>query len=811
MNDTPIVPSASHPRRVTFDMLAIWALSLTAAVAVLAFIPSATIPFIYSKVSLIAIGGLISLVLYILARLTRGNIIVPPVALVGAFWLVPLAYALSTLFSGAGMRSALLGTELESDTFGFMLILAVFATIVALAFRRSAQYRLFFKIGGIVLAIALALQVLFIIIGHVTSTFAVTTNVVGSFADMGMLVGLGVTLSLLALRFLTVSNRNRKFLWALIVAGLVALALVNSGLIWGLVGLTALGLFIEAIMRRRVGSVDEDFDGVATSISTESEARNDGETQGLGAPLAVLVIALFFIIGGSTIGASLVNAFGANYLDVRPSWQSTFDVGSHTYASSPLFGSGPGTFGTQWLAFRDQSLNNTVFWNVDFTSGVGFIPTSFVTTGIAGALAWIAFLVLFLYIGIRALLFRAPEEPFVRYVSIATFVGSIYVFTLAFFTIPGPVVLLTGFVFAGLFVSSLRYGGSRREWGIVFSKNPRVGFVIVFGLTLLLLASVLSAYVVIERYLGSVAYAEAAQALQAGNIAKAETDIQRSILFAPSDRAYQLLATASVMQMNAIANNSTLSPSEAQQQFQAALSNGISAATLATQIAPRNYQNWVVLGNVYQSVVPFKIAGAYDNAKAAFTQAVKLNPTNPTLPFALAQLEIAQGNAAAAETDLATAIGLKRDYTQAILVLSQLQVSEGKAAEALQAAEAAMYFAPNDANVLFQVGILKLGTGDAAGAVQVLTAAVNQNAQYANARFFLAVALATTGKNPEALAQLEAIAALSPENAQAVAADIASLKAGKNPFTAIRQGALGIPQTPVKDAPKAGTAPVPAQ
>ncbi len=82
------------------------ALALTAAVSVLAFIPSAVIPFTYSKVSILAIGGLIALVLYILARLTRGNIIVPPAALLGAFWLVPAAYLLSTLFSASACAQA---------------------------------------------------------------------------------------------------------------------------------------------------------------------------------------------------------------------------------------------------------------------------------------------------------------------------------------------------------------------------------------------------------------------------------------------------------------------------------------------------------------------------------------------------------------------------------------------------------------------------------------------------------------------------------------------------------------------------------
>lgn len=805
--DIPTVPSASHPRRITFDTLAVWALVLTGAVAVLAFFPSATIPFLYSKVSIVAIGGLVALVLYILARLTRGNIIVPPVTLLGAFWLVPAAYLLSTLFSGAGITAGLLGTELEVDTLGFMIILAAFASIVALTFRRSAQYKIFFKAAAVVYGIVLVSQAVFLILSQVASDkFSATANVVGTFADLGMIAGLGLTVSLLALRFLAIGTLAKRFIWIAGAAGLLSVALVNSSIVWVLVALTALGLFIEAVMRRAPMVSDEDFEGVS-EVSIDSESSSDPETKNLAAPLAVLVVSLFFLIGGSTIGVALVNSFGTSYLDVRPSWQSTFDVGSHTYASSPLFGSGPNTFGEQWLTFRDRSLNDTVFWNVDFTSGIGFIPTSAITTGIVGALAWLAFLGLFFYVGVRALLFRAPEEAYARFVSITSFVGATYVFILAIATDPGPVVLLAGFFMAGLFVSSLRYGGSRREWGIVFNRNPRVGFVIVFGLTLLLLASVVAAYVVVERYLGSVAYATAVQEANAGNIEGATASLNRSLLFAQSDRSYQLAAAISIAQMQKIANDPALSPSQAQQQFQAALSTGIQAATLATQVAPNNYRNWVALGNVYQTVVPLKIDGAYENAKAAYEKAVALNPTNPALPYAVAQLEIARGNAPEAEKQLTTAIGLKRDFTGAILLLSQLQVQQGKAREALQAAEAAAYFAPNDQNVLFQVGILRLGTGNIDGAIQALMSAVDQNKQYANARFFLAVAYASKNQYQPAIEQLNAISALSAENAQAVAADIAALKAGKNPYPASRQGQLGIPQTKVTDTQGAAATP----
>ncbi|HEX2792376.1 MAG TPA: tetratricopeptide repeat protein [Candidatus Paceibacterota bacterium] len=797
MQDSNATSAAA--RRLSFDGAATWALVATGAVAAVAFIPVATVPFLYTKVSLVALGVLVALALYVLARLTRGNVVLPPLALVGSLWLVPLAYAVSTLFSGVAPASAFFGRELETDTFGFVIVMAALASLTALAFRRTKQYRAFFLVLGGAIAAVLLVQLAFVAVGRIApSLVSPTTNLVGSFPDVGMLAGLGIALALLALRLLTLPDRLRTLLYAFGGIALLIVALVNSALIWTMVGLVALGLFIEAIMRHRAGSAaDEDLDGVALMLADSDGETKATESHSLLAPLVTLALALFFVIGGSTIGNALVSAFGANAIDVRPSWQSTFNVGSHTYASSPLFGSGPGTFGEQWLKFRDRSINDTVFWNIDFTSGIGSIPTSFITTGILGALAWLGFLGMFIVIGGRTLLFRLPKEAFARFVAIASFVGTLYVLALSVFTVPGPVVATFGFLLAGLFISSLRHASRSQEWGIVFSKNPRIGFAIVFGLTLLLLASILAAYVVTERYLASIAYAEGAQALAQGDLAQADDAVGRSIAFAPSDRAYQLAAAVGIARMNQVASDTTLAPADAQQSFQTALSGSIQAALTATKLGPNNYQNWAMLGNVYQTVVPLRIEGAYDNAKTAYDRAVSLNPTSPALPYVIAQLEIAQGDAAAAEEQLVNAINLKRDYTQAIFLLSQLAVQQGRAAEALQAAEAAAYFAPNDPTVLFQVGILRSANSDTDGAIIALSRAVELNPQYANARFFLGVMRALKGDYAAAATELEAVAALSEENADAVAADLAALRNGENPFPPSRLGALGIPVTPV--------------
>jgi len=791
---TPLRTSA----RVSFDRFALIALIATLALALLAVTFSPSFSFIGTKTFLVMLGVIISFALFVIARLTRGNIIIPPSFLLLAVWFVPAAYTLSTLFSGVSPVLAFAGIEFEPQTLGFMLTLSVLTTLFALVLRKEGDYSFFFSWVSRIAFAALILQFALIIIARVSpETIAPLSNFVGSFSDMGMLTGLGVLGGLLALRFLVLPKISRMMAVAGVVLGFVILAVVNSPLLWVLICVAALGLLVEALMRRTAPSADSELDGVST-VSFESESSGD-ERRPIGLPVVTLVVALFFLIGGSTIGNALSSAFGTSFIDVRPSWQATFDIGSHTLASAPLFGSGPGTFSEQWLMHRDRALNDTIFWNVDFVSGIGFIPTSMVTTGVVGIIAWLAFIGAFMFAGVRALLLRLPQNRLARFTSIFSFLGAAYVLALAIFGTPGPVVLVFGFALLGVFISSTRFGKDKAELGILFSRNPRLGFVIVFSLTLLLIGAVYAAYAISVRYLGAVAYGEAAVALSQGNVNGAEGAIVRSLTFAPTDRTYRLASAIGVARMNEVATSETLAPSDAQTQFQVALSSSVQAALSATQLGPKNYQNWLALGGVYQSVVPLQIEGAAAQASMAYEKAGELAPSNPIIPFTLAQLDIIAQNFASAETRLLEAVALKRDYTQAILMYSQLQVQLGKATEALQAVEAAIYFAPNDEATLFQAGLLRLGTNDRTGAIQALSRVVELNPRYANARFFLAVAHAGANNFEAAITELEEISKLSEENAAAVASDVEALKDGTNPYPISRLRTLGIPYPPVEE------------
>ncbi|HUQ29909.1 MAG TPA: tetratricopeptide repeat protein [Candidatus Paceibacterota bacterium] len=785
-------PQTIDSRRFSFERASVWVLLATVVLSILVIIPSPYVPFLPTKVFVLAAGGILTLACYILARLTRGNLILPPLVPFGLLWLPTLAYILSTLFSGTSISSATFGTALEPDTLGFMVVAGFFASLAALILRRAEQYQAFFKTLAYAFGLLLLAQVLILVLGQIMpDKISPTLSIVGSFADLGVLLGLGVITILLTLRLVAVSSRTRGLLMIACAVSLFMLAIVSSALIWILVALAALGLFVEAVMQRSSSGSESDLEG--TTVIAEGDMERGEGHRPLAAPLIVLAVSLFFLLG-SALGNALANKLHVNVLTVRPSWQSTLAVGHQVYGTSLLFGSGPNTFSSKWLQYRDTSLNQTVFWNVDFSSGVGFIPTSFVTTGAVGAIAWIVFLGLFLFFGIRTLIFRSAAESAVRLVATLSFVGATYLFAIALFDLPNAAVLALAFVFAGVFVSTLRFARGGAQWGIAFSKNPRIGFLIVFKLTLLLLAAIGAAYVLIEHYIAQVDLTRASAALQRGDLATAETAIAHSLSFAPSATAYAAQAQIAQVRLQQIAAATDKSAADAAREFQTTLSAGINAALTATRTAPNDYQNWLALGNLYSSVVSLNVEGSYENAKTAYEKAATLNPTNPTIAYALAQLAIAHKDSAAAKEYLKQAITLKQNYTAAIFLLSQLEVRDGNLKDALAAAEAAAYFTPTDPNVLFQLGLLRAASNNTDGAIAALAASVSANPQFANARYFLAAAYAKKGNLADALKELKAIAALSADNEKAVAGLITSLEAGKNPFPA---NLLSSPAAPV--------------
>jgi tetratricopeptide (TPR) repeat protein len=350
------------------------------------------------------------------------------------------------------------------------------------------------------------------------------------------------------------------------------------------------------------------------------------------------------------------------------------------------------------------------------------------------------------------------------------------------FYLPNIVVIALAFVFTGLFIASLRSTPLYKIREVSFAENPRLGFVSVLALTLLLLASIGTLYLVGGRYVSAWYLQRGLTAFNVvGNLEIAGESVEKSINIASGDRHIRLATDISLVRLNQILSQEGVSSDELRSQFQTALTETIQGAITATEIDETNYQNWMSLGRVYQAVVPLGIDGSYSAAKRAYDRAGELNPTNPAIDLARAQLEVLNGDTEKVREHIASALEKKSNYTAAIFLLTQIEASEGNIREAISSAEAATLIDPNNPVAYFQLGILRYNQNNNGGAIEAFERAIVLNPSYSNARYFLGLSYDRVGKSSEALVQFESIEKLNPDNNE-IKLIIDNLRQGRSPF-----------------------------
>ena len=752
------------------------------------FIPSLSVPFSFTKSLLIFVSILVAFFLFLISKLKKGEIVLPRNSIALVAWALPVAYLVSAIFSGNSGVSYL-GQGFEIDTFGFITVMVLMLSLVPLLLKTKESV---FRIH-IALILSLTILVLFqslrLIFGADFLSFGIftssTSNLLGKWNDFGIFLGLTSILSLITLEGLPLNKLSRLILYIILGISVAFLTIINFFSVWIIVGLFSLGLFVYSISKGKFklgGSVDQSLE--------QQVSVNSNKSKVLIPSIVVLIISAAFIFFGSSLGGYVNSVVNVSQIEARPSWQTTVDIIKQTYDESLLFGSGPNTFGSQWTKFKPQSINNTLFWNVDFNSGVGLVPTSFTTTGILGGIAWIVFFIFFLYSGFKNLIVSAIEDKASYYLSMSLFFGSVYLWIFTVIYTPNAVIVTLAFLLTAMYIASLRHRPSTSiDKEISFASNPRIGFIAILMLTVLLLISAVSVYVVGGQYVSAVEFqGSLVSANINGNIDEAERKVGNAIKLGNNDRYYRLAAEINLARINQILADQEKNIDTKRIEFQTILASAISNVQKAIEIDNKNYQNWSMLGRVYGSVVPLGVEGAYESAKKSYEEALKLNPHNPEILLTLAKLELARdtNNIAGAEVFIGKALEKKNNYTEAIFLLSQLQIQAGNIQNAIKSVEAAAVIEPNNPVYLFQLGLLQTNVGDNAKAIFALEKAVALNPQYSNAMYFLGLNYFDTGRVEEAIEQFDIVAGLNPDN-QDVKTILENLRSGNNPFGANNQ------------------------
>jgi tetratricopeptide (TPR) repeat protein len=181
------------------------------------------------------------------------------------------------------------------------------------------------------------------------------------------------------------------------------------------------------------------------------------------------------------------------------------------------------------------------------------------------------------------------------------------------------------------------------------------------------------------------------------------------------------------------------------QQYEAALSR----AELATQLAPKLYQSWFILGSLYVQQKKFS------EGIEVLHKAHALAPQEADIFFSLGNAYFQAGDYSASVKELKQGLSLKPDEIDALFDLGNSYLKLEQYKDAIASYEKAINLEKKFWPAINNIGLVKYEQGDIKGAIALWDRALSIDDQQAEPRLAKAVALYAQGKKAEGLKQGE--------------------------------------------------------
>ncbi|MFA6514802.1 MAG: tetratricopeptide repeat protein [Candidatus Paceibacterota bacterium] len=738
-----------------FNKLSFLTLLVTIIVCLFFFIPYTPVTLEASKGFLLSVGATLSLFFWLISRLGDGKFVIPKDKLILFAGAIPVVFLVASFFSSS-LYISLFGSGFEIGTFGSMLVLFIVFFLSSIYFQTEKRLWFFvwaMFIGGLILVIFEFLT-LFIGFDRILPGFLQgisSGNLVGSWNNFAFLLGIMVLLSVFTIELL----RTKKLLfriaqYVLLLLGVLFLIVVNVPLVWILVGLFSVIIFVYSIAVQHSG---------ANIIQEENEKKKFPF-----ASLIIIFISLLSLIGSNLVGNFLSNYVSINNPDIRPSIVTTSQIAYKAIRHNPFFGTGPNTFMIDWSLWQPKEIAQTIFWNADFSNGFSLLATFAVTTGLLGLISMLFFLVIYVARSIQSIRI-ALQNKLSNYFIMTTLMISLYSWITVIFYNPNIIMLMLSFATSGMLIGILVYKQAIPVKEFSFLSDPRNSFFSILGLVVLMVASVSLTYVYIEKFTSLMYFSKGLSSENTmESLSKSEGMFLRAISLDKNDIYYRGLSQLYISKINLLLSNKDISQDALKSDLQQLINLAQEKAELAVAQNPKQYLNYMNLGNIYSTLVPLSVSNSYESAIFAYDKAALLAPNNPSVPLAKASLEFINKNNSESRKFIKQALDLKANYVDAIFLLVQIETNEGNLAEAIKQAEYAGEMAPNDATVFFRLGLLRYNNNEYSSAVSAFEQAVIKDNSYLNARYFLGLSYKKVGRSSDALIQFNILNKIVPDN-----------------------------------------------
>jgi tetratricopeptide (TPR) repeat protein len=515
-------------------------------------------------------------------------------------------------------------------------------------------------------------------------------------------------------------------------------------------------------------------------------------------PLVVLLISVLFLFLPTPLRLQLP-------LSVSPSYGASWNITKAALGSNSgnmLFGTGPGTYGHDYLAFKPVSVNGSQFWSLRFDRAKSSFLTTFASFGIIGTSLWLALMVWIAAKAIGRLIFERDHEEwkmtYVIFVGWATLLSTNLLYssnlTMEF--------MLWGFT--GLLASQVMV----KLWNTDFGRSPKLGLATSFAFVLVAVGVLASLFVTGQRYAAEVAFAKGVKADRDGaKMIEVIPQLERAVTYNGfSDIYHRNLAAAQLAQARVKiaefrSGGTTELTTEQTQEVSTLVSSAINSATRATTLEPNFVANWSLRGSIYRDVMSFA-QGAEDLASQMFINASRLEPNNPIHRVNLGRVYLTVADRArslknaedkelaktateqeanllkTAEQTFLSAIKLKNDYLPSHYYLAATYERQGRVEEAATRLAAIRNANQTDIGVAFQLSQLLIRLQRYDLATKELERIVGLNPDYSNGLWYLASMYEVGKKQSEAIKLVEKVVELNPNN-EVAKKRLALMKAGK--------------------------------
>lgn len=407
---------------------------------------------------------------------------------------------------------------------------------------------------------------------------------------------------------------------------------------------------------------------------------------------------------------------GINYGFIKPNINLSLGLIKSELIKGRIFGSGPANFYKVWQQEKPQSVIDSSYWSVEFSSSFSAITTLAVTFGVIGLLFILAILILptvKVFKGVKRIKIKNEdgedlefnqEELFYLLATATLFIFS--VFLMIFFAN----INIATFVFALALALVL---GTFYQWKRYEVSKP-YNLITLIAFLLLLFGTILSINRIRAVYITNNALINYRNN---GDIVQMEKDLTKSTnLVQRNDGGYRLLSQFYLFKAGVISNSTSTDKALLQEEVIASINNAVSFAEKAIKIDSQDFNNYLSSGSVYVYLMNLDKQNKdsnYQKAKELYTTAISLYPKNPSLYLTLANLEYSYNqNSTSTLEAIQQSLNTKSNYSEAYNLFSQLAAQNNNQELALEYATKAIQSDSQNVEAYLQYGILILNKGE---------------------------------------------------------------------------------------------------